>query len=166
MAERQPFTFEITRTFDAPRELVWKAHTECKHLMQWWGPKDFTVRSCKIDLRPGGKFLYCLHSPEGQEMWGRFIFREIIAPERLVYIVSFSDENGGLSRHPMSPSWPMEILSVVSFTEKGGKTTLKIQWEAHSATEEERTAFEEGRDSMQQGWTGTLDRLADCLAKI
>ena len=60
----------------------------------------------------------------------------------------------------------MEILSVVSFTEKGGKTTLKIQWEAHSATEEERTAFEEGRDSMQQGWTGTLDRLADCLAKI
>lgn len=96
--------FVITRTFDAPRDLVWKAHTEPERLKQWWGPKGFTMLSCKVDLRPGGLFHYGMRSPDGQVMWGKFIYREIVKPERLVFIVSFSDEKGGTTRHPLAPN--------------------------------------------------------------
>src|SRR5215471_11703282 len=99
--------FIITRVFDAPRELVWQAHTELEHLKHWWGPKGFTWMGGKIDLRPGGVFHYGLRSPDGQAMWGKFIFREIVAPERLVFIVSFSDEKEGVTHHPLSPTWPL-----------------------------------------------------------
>src|ERR1041385_1556257 len=73
--------FVISRVFDAPRDLVWKAFTECEHLMHWWGPKGFKMVSCKMDFRPGGIFHYCLESPDGQKMWGKFIYREIKAPD-------------------------------------------------------------------------------------
>lgn len=55
----------ITRIFAAPRKLVWKAWTNPEHLMRWWGPKDFTSPACKIDLRVGGKYLFCMRSKEG-----------------------------------------------------------------------------------------------------
>ncbi len=74
----------ITRVFDAPRELVWKAWTEPERVKRWWGPKSFTTPVSKIDLRVGGKYLYCMRSPEGKDFWGTGIFREIVAPERLV----------------------------------------------------------------------------------
>ena len=95
----------ITRIFDAPRELVWKAWTEPERLMHWWGPKGFTVHTCKVDLRPGGVFHYGMRAPDGSDIWGKFIYREIVAPERIVFIGSFSDEKGGVTRHPMSRPW-------------------------------------------------------------
>jgi uncharacterized protein YndB with AHSA1/START domain len=157
--------FVITRVFDAPRDLVWKVHTDCAHLKHWWGPKGFKVTSCKIDLRPGGIFHYRLQSANGQEMWGKFVYREIEAPRRLVFVVSFSDEQGGATRHPMSPNWPLEMLSILTFSEQGNKTTVTLRWSPLHATEEERQVFASGFESMRQGWTGTLDQLADYLAK-
>jgi uncharacterized protein YndB with AHSA1/START domain len=157
--------FVITRVFDAPRELVWKAFTEREHLMHWWGPKGFKVLSCSLDLRPGGIFHYCLQSPDGQQMWGKFVYREIVAPERIVHILSFSDENQGVTRHPMAPVWPLETLATVTFSERGGKTTMTVRWAPHNATEEERNMFASSHDSMRQGWTGTMDQLADYLAR-
>jgi uncharacterized protein YndB with AHSA1/START domain len=157
--------FVITRVFDAPRELVWKAFTEPERLLHWWGPKDFETLSCTVDLRPGGVFHYHLRSPDGQDVWGKFVYREIVAPERLVCIVSFSDEKGGIARHPFSPTWPLQILSTVTFVEHEGGTRLTVHWAPHAATESERETFEAGRDSMRQGWTGTLDQLAAYLAK-
>src|ERR1700758_1480557 len=59
----------VTRVFDAPRALVWKAWTDPQYVMQWWGPKGFTAPFCKIDFRVGGKFLWCMKSPDGQEFW-------------------------------------------------------------------------------------------------
>lgn len=161
-AERE---FVITRVFTAPRELVFKVWTEREHLMHWWGPKGFTVRACKIDLRPGGIMHYCLRGPDGGDMWGKFVYREIVKPERLVFINSFSDEKGNLTRHPFSPTWPLEMLSTVTFVEHRGRTTLTVQWVPLNATESERKTFEAGHESMQKGWTGTLDQLADYLAK-
>lgn len=70
--------FVISRVFDAPRDLVWKAHSELEGLKQWWGPKGFTWVTGTLDFRPGGMFLYGMRSPNGQEMWGRFIYREIV----------------------------------------------------------------------------------------
>src|SRR5467141_4449519 len=83
----------------------WKAFTDPEHMKHWWGPKGFTVRITKMDFRPGGTYHYCMRSPDGRDMWGKFVYREIVAPERIVFINSFSDENGGLTRHPMSPTW-------------------------------------------------------------
>lgn len=164
-AKRQ-FEFVIKRTFNAPRERVWKAWTEAKNLGKWWGPKGFDIVSVKLDLKPGGTFHYCLRSPDGQDMWGKFIFREIVPQERLVFVVSFSDAEGGLARHPMSPHWPLTWLSTVTFADAGpGKTTLTVKWVASEATEAERKTFEDGAESMRQGWTGTFDRLDDYLAK-
>lgn len=153
----QPFL--ISRVVDAPREKVWQAWTEPARLKQWWGPRGFTVHTCKVDLRPGGTFLYGMKGPDGGEVWGKFVYREIKAPEKLVFVVSFSDAQGGVTLHPGMDDWPRYILSTVQFAEQGGKTKVSVSWIPHEATEAERRTFDEGRPSMQQGWGGTLDQL-------
>ena len=158
--------FVISRVLDAPRELVWKVFTDPEHLKRWWGPKGFTARTAKMDFRVGGMYHYCMTSPDGHEMWGKFVYHEIVPPERLVFVNSFSDENGGLTRHPMSPSWPLETLSTFTFDEKDGKTLFTIRWSPLNASQTERKTFEEGRKGMQQGWGGTLDQLEAYLAKL
>ena len=157
--------FVISRTFDAPRDLVWKAYTEVDRLKEWWGPKGFTMLECKIDLRPGGIFHYGMRAPDGNVMWGKWIFREIVAPERLVIVVAFSDEGGGVTRHPYAPDWPLETLSTTTLDEHGGKTTINMRWVALNATETERKTFNAAHDSMRMGCTGTFDQLAEYLAK-
>src|SRR5450432_1874612 len=86
--------FVISRTFDAPRSLVFNAWTDPEHLMKWWGPKGLTMLSSKLDLRPGGVFLYGMRTPDGRDMWGKWVFREIVTPQRLVFVVSFADADG------------------------------------------------------------------------
>ena len=155
----------MTRTFDAPRDKVWKAWTERERLLQWFGPKGFRMTTAKLDLRPGGKFHYSLQAPDGKEMWGKFVYREIDAPERIVLVNSFSDEKGGLTRHPFSATWPLEMLSTTTLTEEGGKTKLTIEWSPLDPTDAERKTFDTSHDGMKQGWTGTFDQLAEYLAK-
>jgi uncharacterized protein YndB with AHSA1/START domain len=157
--------FVISRVFDAPRDLMWKAFTEPERMRHWWGPKGFKVIASKMDLRVGGTYHYGLESPDGKPMWGKFVYREITPPERLVFISSFSDENGGVTRHPMAPNWPLEMLSTFTFEEQpGGKTKFTVRWVPYNPTEEETKVFEAGRDSMIQGWSGTLEQLAAYLA--
>ena len=157
--------FVITRVFDAPRELIWKAWTERERLMQWFGPTGFTMPTAKLDFRPGGVFHYCLRSPDGKAMWGKFVYREIVAPERIILVNSFSDEEGNLTRHPRSPTWPLEMLSTTTFAEHVGRTTMTVQWAPLNAIEAERKTFDTSHEDMQKGWTGTLDQLAEHLAK-
>lgn len=157
--------FVIARVFDAPRELVWNAWTDPEHLKHWWGPKGFAWGSCTIDLRPGGVFHYSMRAPNGFEMWGKFVYREITPPERMVFIVSFSDEKGGTARHPMSQTWPLEVLNILTLSEHGCKTTLTMRGIPVNATEEERKTFKGGHPGMQQGFKGTMDQLDEYLSK-
>jgi uncharacterized protein YndB with AHSA1/START domain len=157
--------FLIVRGFDAPRALVFRAWTEADRLARWFGPKGFTMLSCTLDLRPGGAFHYGMRSPDGKTMWGKWVFREVVAPERLVFVFSFSDENGGVIRHPFAPDWPLEMLSTLTFTEFEGRTMLVMRGVPLNATESERQAYEAGHDSMRQGWAGTLEQLAGYLAQ-
>jgi uncharacterized protein YndB with AHSA1/START domain len=107
-----------------------------------------------------------MKAPDGSTMWGKFTYREIIAPERMVFVNSFSDEAGGTPRHPGHQSWPLEMVTVFTFEEQpGGKTKFTTRWSPLNATEEERKTFDGGHDSMRQGWTGTLDNLEAYLAK-
>ncbi len=157
--------FVISRTFDAPRELVWKAWTERERLMQWFGPKGSTMPVAKMDFRPGGFFHSCLRTPDGHEMWGKFIYREIAAPERLVYVQHFCDREGGITRHPLSPTWPLQMLTTVTFVEQGGRTLLTVRWMPLNPTEEERKTFDSAHEGMRQGWCGSFDQLGDYLTK-
>ena len=157
--------FSITRVFDVPRDLVRKAFTEAEPLTHWWGPKGFTTEIARLDLRPGGILHYNMRSPQGRDMWGRLVYREIVPPERLVFVVSFTDAEGNVTRHPMSPTWPLEMLNTMTLSERDGKTTLTIHCIPINATEEEAKTFESERGGMRQGFTGTFDQLEAYLAK-
>ncbi len=98
-------------------------------------------------------------------MWGKFVYREIVPPERMVFINSFSDEKGGLTRHPLSPTWPLEMLTTFTFDDLGdSKTRFTIRWSPYKASAEEQKTFDAGHDSMTQGWGGTLQQLEAYLA--
>ena len=120
--------FVVARTFNAPRALVWQAFTEAERLKAWWGPKGFPVASGQIDLRPGGCYHYAMQVPDGSLMWAKCVYREIAAPERIVFINCFCSESGVLARNPMVPGWPMEVLSVFSFAEQDGRTAFTLEW--------------------------------------
>ena len=158
--------FVLSREFAAPRDLVWKAWTDPEHLQRWFGPKGTQLKVHTYDLRPGGGFLYSMKTPDGHEMWGKWTFREIVSPEKLVVITSFSDATGGVTRHPFSAAWPLETLSTTTFTERNGKTTLSLRWIAYNATAEERQTFDGAHDSMTQGWGGTMEQLTAYLAGV
>jgi uncharacterized protein YndB with AHSA1/START domain len=120
----------ITRVFDAPRELVWKAWTDPQRFKRWWGPKNFTAPVCKIDLQVVGAYLYCMRSPEGQDYWSTGVYREIVPPERIVCTDSFADEKGNLvpaSHYGMGGDWPSELLVTVTFEEQEGKTKFTLR---------------------------------------
>lgn len=156
----------LTRIFNAPRELVFKAWTEAEHLAHWWGPTGFELSVHTLDLRPGGSFHYCMKSAEGFEMWGKFVYHEIHFPEKLVYVNSFSDAEANIIRAPFSEKIPLEIMNKLSFTENEGKTTLIMRGGPINTTEEEHKFFEGMYDSMKQGFSGTFDQLDAYLAKV
>jgi uncharacterized protein YndB with AHSA1/START domain len=157
--------FIISRVFDAPRELVWKCFTDPERMKHWWGPKGFTVIASKMDLRVGGTYHYGMQTPNGGAMWGLFTYREIVPQQRLMFVNSFSDENGGVTRHPGSATWPLQMLSTFSFEDApGGKTKFTVTWRALNATAEEQQTFDTMHDSMTQGWSGTMQQLEAYLA--
>jgi uncharacterized protein YndB with AHSA1/START domain len=158
--------FVLSREFAAPRDLVWAAWTQAEHLQRWFGPKGCSRRVGALDFRSGGEFHYSMKSADGHEMWGKWIFKEIVPPEKLVIIVSFSDANGGVTRHPLSPTWPLETLATPTLAEHDGKTTVTLRWVAINATEQERQTFAGAHDSMNQGWGGTMEQLATYLAEV
>lgn len=160
--------FVISRTFDAPRERVWKAWTSAEALAQWWGPKGAKIRVIKLDFRPGGIFHYAMAFQPGHDMYGRFIYRDIAAPERIVFVSSFSDPEGGITRAPfpqLEGKWPLEVLNDMTLSEQSGKTTITLRGHPINATEEERKVFAGMTNSMRQGFGGTFDQLDAYLAE-
>jgi uncharacterized protein YndB with AHSA1/START domain len=134
----------ITRVFDAPRELVWKAWTEPEAAVKWWGPKGFTIPDSKLDVRPGGAWRVCMRSPEGEAHWAHGVYREIVEPELLVY--TWVWEKGARD----------EKLVTVTFAEDGPKRTKLTLHQAAFVTVEDR-------DEHREGWSESLDRLAEYL---
>lgn len=156
--------FALVRVVDAPCDLVFRAWTEPERLAQWWGPRGFGMQTQKIDLRPGGVYLYSMTSPEGFRMWGKMAYREVVAPRKLSFVVSFSDGNGGTTRHPMSETWPLEVLNSITLEEQDGKTLMTLKGWPLTGDQTERDTFNAGFDSMQQGFAGTLSQLDAYLA--
>ena len=158
--------FTISRVFNAPRELVWKAWTEPERIGAWLGPKGAPpARVIQHDLRAGGVFLSAMKMPNGAEICGKFVYREVTPTSRLVWVHAFSDVIGVLVRHPMSPAWPLEVLTTVSFADLGDKTEVTLDWVPLNASEIEIKTFRDGKPGMQGGWTGSFDQLAEYLAR-
>ena len=150
----------ITREFDAPRDLVFKALTEPERLARWWGPKGTRITAATMDLRPGGRYHYGMGLPDGNVMWGVWVFREIVEPERLVFVNRNSDETG--DEHHPSP----ELLTTLTLAERDGRTTLTLEMGLlPDASDAERAEFEAGMGGASKGWEGALDKLAAHLAE-
>ena len=157
----------LTRDFAAPRPLVFKVFTESDHLARWWGPKGLTMRTLRVDLRPGGLFHYRMTAPSGSEMWGKFVYREIAPPERLSFVNSFSDADGNTTRHPLSAAWPLEVLTTVIFAERDAtSTTLTLRGYPINASDTEIATFQAGHASMRGGFQGTFEQLDAYLAEL
>lgn len=159
-------TFTIKRTLKAPRQLVWDVWTKAEHLSKWFSPQAFTIKVVTMDLKPNGIFHYCMTTPNGIELWGKWIFRDIKQPEKLTLIQGFSNAEGGLGSHPMVPVWPKHTLSTMTLTEVGDNTELLLEWQTYEATEEEIAAFNSAFDSMTQGWGSTFENLENYLATV
>jgi uncharacterized protein YndB with AHSA1/START domain len=156
--------FVISRTFNAPRDLVWSAWTQGERLAQWWGPKGSKVHVLRLEMRPGGMFHYSFEYQPGKPMWGRFVYREITPPERIVFVNSFTDSQGEIIRAPIKDNWPLEVLNTMTLSEKGGRTTLTLRAHPINPTDVEYQTFIGMHDSMRQGYGGTFDQLGDYLA--
>lgn len=123
-------TLGITRIFDAPRELVWRAWSEPERMKQWWGPKPFTAPAIEMDFHFGGKYLFCMRSPNGQDFWNTGVYTEIGEASRLTFTNCFSDEKANIvsaSYYGMDPNVALEMVTDVKFEEEGGKTKLTIR---------------------------------------
>ena len=153
----------LTRELDAPREVVWKAWTDPVHLGRWWGPKGMTTRVVRFDLRVGGTFLYHMQRPDGS-MWGKFDYKEIRPPERLVFVNSFSNERAEVTRAPFWDTWPLEIENRVTLTSAGERTRMELRARPLQASEREWETFREKLDNVTAGYNATLDELERLLA--
>lgn len=156
--------FTVTRTFNAPRDVVWKAWTEREALEEWWGPKGCAIEVEELDVSPGGTFHYAMEMQEGCKWWGIFHYEEIVKPERIVFVNSFSNEAGEITRAPFADNWPKQIRNIVTFHDEGGNTRVELRGRPVNATAEECAFFEGMFGSMSQGFGGTFDQLDDYLA--
>jgi len=145
--------FVIAREFNAPRELVFEAWTDPKHVAQWWGPRGFTNPVCEWDARPGNAIHVVMRAPNGVDYPMSGEFREIVAPERLVFTSGALDEKGNLL---------FEFLHTVTFVERSGKTMLTVQSRVIKTTTEANKYI----SGFEAGMTQSLERLATFVAKL
>ncbi|MGG1552902.1 SRPBCC family protein [Paenibacillus ferrarius] len=162
----QDAEFVITRIFNAPRELVFQLWTQPEHLANWWGPTGMALSVLACEVRPDGFFHFRMSSPDGHNMWAKFVYREVKAPDTLVYVSSFADAEGSIIRPAFSPVFPLEIVNEISFAEEDGKTILTLRSYPIHATEEEIRFFASMNGSMNQGFGGTFDQLDAYLTNV
>jgi uncharacterized protein YndB with AHSA1/START domain len=152
--------FVVTGVFDAPREKVWRCFTEPERMKEWFGPKGSTVVESNMDFRVGGTYHGALRAGDGPVMWAKFVYRDIVPPQQLVWVHSFSDAAGGLTRHPLSSTWPLQLVTTVTFEDLGAaKTKVTLRWSPLDATSEEQKTFEAAHDSCRTGWSGSFEQL-------
>ena len=137
----------ITRIFDAPRRLVFEAWTDPKHVVNWFGPRDYPSKQMTMDLRPGGAWRGCLVSTEGKkDLWVGGVYREIDEPERLVFTFAW-EEDGERG---------LETVVTITLIERDGKTQMDFHQTPFRSTGE--------RDGHHYGWSSTFDRLEEFLS--
>ena len=137
----------VTREFDAPRDLVFEAWADPRHLSQWWGPSGFTTTTSAFEMRPGGVWRFVMHGPDGRDYENRITFDEIVKPERITYHHGGGDDVE-----------PVQFRTTVTFDDLGAKTRVTLRGVFPSAEERARVIREYGAD---KGLAQTLARLGE-----
>ncbi len=140
----------MTRVFDAPRELVFEAHSSCEHLSHWWGPRRYEVVSCEVDFRPGGAWRFVHRGPDGEEYGFHGEYREIVPPERIVWTFEFEGMPGNIS------------VETLTLEEHDGKTTLTSR-AVYDNVEARDAMLQSG---MEEGAAETYERLDEYLETL
>lgn len=158
--------FVVNRTFDAPLELMFEVFTDPEHLAKWLSPAGFDLKYKRADIRKGGSVFSELTGPNDSKMYGRADYMEIKRPHRIVYVQQFCDENENITRHPMAPTWPRDMHTEILLTAEGpDQTRVTLTWEPFGdVSKEEMDTFIKARSGMNQGWTGSFDKLEDYLS--
>jgi uncharacterized protein YndB with AHSA1/START domain len=141
------------REFDAPRDLVFSAWTDPKHLAQWWGPNGFTTTTHSFDMRPGGVWRFVMHGPDGRDYQNRITYEDVVPPERIVY------RHGGGGEDVE----PVQFKTTVTFEDLGAKTRITMRMDFPSAAERDRVIKDYGAD---KGLVQTMARLADHVSSL
>lgn len=158
----EPERMVITRIFNAPREVVWKAWTDPKYMMQWWGPKGFTAPVCRMDFRVGGKFLCCMRSPDGQDFWTGGEYHEIVLHEKIVFAMYFSDSEGNKvepARYGVEHE-AIEGADDVTLFEDFGDGQTKLTYIGNETMEEAT------KSGQVEGWNQILEKVASVVAEL
>ncbi|MEO5770641.1 MAG: SRPBCC family protein [Burkholderiaceae bacterium] len=160
-----PYT--ISRVFKAPRALVWAVHTTPEHMARWLSPRGFHTIHAAMDFRVGGTYHYGIEGPGGMQMWGKQVYLELVPEEKIVLLQSFSDKDGGIGRHPMSPAWPAQMHATTTFEDAGpGLTRLTIDWHPHDSDAAGEATFDAARAGMEVGFGGSFMNLDDYLVEL
>ena len=165
MAEKMGSEIErmvVTRVFDVPRELVWKAWTDPKYVVQWWGPKDFAAPVCKMDFRVGGKSLLGMKTPDGQEFWNAIEYHEIVLHEKIVSLMYFSDSEGkmidpatlGIEHEAVEGAYDVTLF------EDLGNGRTKLTFIGNEPMESAKNS------GQMDGWIEILDKVAAVVAEM
>lgn len=147
----------INRIFNAPRPLVFDAYTKPEHLMRWWGPTEFPMASCSVDLRPGGKWHYCMKSrTTDDEAWGLAIYKEVTPPSRLVFTDAFSDADGNINE-------ALPVAEITMVFEDLGRQTRVISTTKYAKEEDLQAVVQMG---VVEGTTDAMNQLDALLAEL
>lgn len=158
----------ITRQFAAPRQLVFDAWTQVKHLNKWMFPmQGCTCDFVSADINNNGSSLHKVTMPNGHEMWLYTKYLEVASPEKLVFIQYMSNENGDIVPMEHIPNWPKDMLATLLFEEAAAdKTKLTFLWEPRNPTQEEAKAFEATRSDHDKGWGAGMAQLDIYLSSM
>ena len=157
-------TYMLERTFDAPRELVWKTWTDPELLARWYGPNVETIVH-RLEVEPGGLWLNEMRW-SGKSNYERVEYTEVTPSERLVWLHSMADADWNVVSNPMMPDWPRVLLTTVTFEEEGGKTNMRLTWVPHKASEAEIACFAGAMAGLDKGWGAGMELLTELLAEL
>jgi uncharacterized protein YndB with AHSA1/START domain len=144
----------LVRYFDAPRELVFKAWTDPKHMTAWWGPHGFTSRGCELDPKAGGIFKICMDAPKFPDHWTKGVFKEVVKPRKLVFTV------GAFIGDDDTPK--LETLNTITFEEEKGRTKLTVQ----AVVMKSDPSLQFALDGMEMGWSQSLEKLSTVITGL
>ena len=159
-------SFIISRSFPVPRQRLYQACSNAEEMLAWFSPPGAKTIKAELDFKAGGTFFYGMQMPDGNMMYGKSLYVEIVPNEKIIYYTRFADEHGNIISHPMSPTWPKEMHTTFLFADEGETNShLTVIWNYDGDDPLQKSTFMGAKSGMRLGWTGTLDGLTNYFRK-